>query len=395
MNPPDDAWAEKKAVVEQYLNDPRTTGGRDRLWNHVRQQYPEISRRDVAKVLKDDPMHQIHKPLKRRVTTRPIVVSDRAKVAQIDLVDMQKIAGHNDGRRYFLSYVDLLSKYCAARAITQKTQANVTAALFDILDSMPASWRPSTIQADNGSEFQAGMQRALSQRGIKLIHSQPYQPRSQGAVERLNKSLKQPIFNLMAREGTKRWIDFLQPLIENLNSSKHESTGYTPLDLMQRPELGEELIQEIHERMERRRPKQAEAIHHEFQQGDYVRVALTSESAIRKQTFRKKIMANWSADVFQVYSVSEPAASGTQQQYLLKNLTTNRKSKKRYWGYQLQLVAEPAASKDDEQENDHFPDDNTPPDEPEEEVEEEIQAPVRRSARDWAPSAQQLRNLAQ
>ncbi|HEX6817075.1 MAG TPA: hypothetical protein VF120_01770, partial [Ktedonobacterales bacterium] len=45
--------------------------------------------------------------------------------------------------------------------------------------------------------------------------------------------------------------DFLEPLIENLNNSKHESTGYKPQELMERPELQKETITEIHERMER------------------------------------------------------------------------------------------------------------------------------------------------
>src|SRR5690606_33547209 len=134
-----------------YLNDPATTGGRDRLYGHIRQQYPEITRREVAAVLANDATAQIHKPLKKRVISRPVIVSDRAKMAQIDLVDFAGLTGYNDHRRYILTYVDLLSKYAAARAITKKTATNVNAALQDILDSMPAFWRPKTISSDNGS----------------------------------------------------------------------------------------------------------------------------------------------------------------------------------------------------------------------------------------------------
>ena len=201
MNEPtkDELWQLKKAVITEFMADPRTMGGRDRLWNHIRAEHPEISRRDVARALKEDPVSQIHQPLNKRITTRPIVVKDRANVVQIDLVDMQKLAGKNSGYRYFLTFVDLLSKYSAARPLKNKTQANVIASLADILDSMPEHWRPKTIQADNGSEFQKGMENALKARGIKLIHSQPYNPRSQGAVERLNKSIKMALFNLMAR----------------------------------------------------------------------------------------------------------------------------------------------------------------------------------------------------
>lgn len=380
--------AKKKQIIEEYLHDPATTGGRDRVHGHIKQKYPWISRADVAKVIAEDPVAQIHRPLKKRVTTRPIVVNGRAKQAQIDLVDMQKLANKNDGYRYWLQYVDLFSKYCAARPIKNKTQANVTAALLDILDNMPEAWRPSVIQSDRGSEFQSGMENALSKQGIKLIHSQAYNPRSQGAVERLNRTVKTAIFSLMARHETHRWIDFLEPLVQNINNSKHEATGYTPLQLMQQPET-DATIEQVHARMNKKRPKQAEVVHHEFAIGDFVRVALTTESHIRKQVFRKKIMDNWSPNVYQIYAISEPEDAGTMPQYLLLNLATNRKSKKRYHSYQLQKVsADVARASVQAPDNEELP-----------AVEEEAAVPVvagppRRSARAWAPSREGLRHFA-
>ena len=196
----------------------------------------------------------------------------------------------------------------------------------------------------------------------------------------------------MARHQTHRWIDFLAPLIENLNTSKHESTGFTPLFLMEQPEL-ESVIDRIHERMERKRPKHPESLHQVFALGDFVRTALVTESAIRKQTFRKKIMANYSSDIFQIYSISKPAAASTQQQYLLYNTTTKRRSKKRYWGYQLQKISDETVAaaieknNSDEEENAN----NDSNDEDEEVLEP---APIRRSSRAWAPSAQALNNIA-
>ena len=88
---------EKNEIIKQFLNDPLTTGGRDRLFNKIRQQYPGISRRYVAAYLKADPVQQTHAPLKRRITTRPIIVKNKATVAQIDLVDFQKLSGKNKG----------------------------------------------------------------------------------------------------------------------------------------------------------------------------------------------------------------------------------------------------------------------------------------------------------
>ena len=159
---PEELWDLKKKNIQEFLADPRTMGGRDRVWQHIRVQYPSITRRDVAKVLAEDPTHQMHRPLNKRVTTRPIIVKGPGKIAQIDLIDFQKIAGYNGAKRYILTYVDLFSKLCNARAIPNKQQTTVIKALMEILADMHPSWRPSVIQADNGSEFQAGMQAALA-----------------------------------------------------------------------------------------------------------------------------------------------------------------------------------------------------------------------------------------
>jgi hypothetical protein len=48
-----------------------------------------------------------------------------------------------------------------------------------------------------------------------------------------------------------------------------------------------------------------------------------------------------------VYSISQPTTAGTQPQYLLKNLQTNRRSTKRYWAYQLQDATNADQEEDD------------------------------------------------
>jgi transposase InsO family protein len=381
---------EKKTILTKYAADPRTMGGRDRLHGHVRQDFPSITRRDVAAFLANDATHQIMRPINKRIISRPVIVSDRAKVYQIDLIDFKGLTFANDQRRYALTAVDVLSKYCSARSITRKTAQNVNAALMDILDSIPASWRPKVISCDRGSEFQTLMKKSLAERGIKLIHSQAYAPQSHGIVERFNRSLKSALFSLMTRHKTSRWIDFLEPLIENLNNTKHESTGHTPLELMKRPVLQKDVITSIHERMARRRPKVLPAQHREYKVGDIVRVALTTESAIRKQVFRKRIKNNWSSNLYEVYSVSVPEALGALPSYLLKNLDTNRKSKKQYFAYQLTPSSVDAAEQEEpvlEQEEEEEPE------QPAARAQAEPVA-IRRTARAWAPSAQALANLA-
>ena len=344
-------WAEKEKTVLEYLNDPRTTGGRDRLYGHLRTNGENISRREVAQVLADDVVTQIHKPLNKRSTMKQIIVRGPAVQAQVDLVDMQKLSGFNKGVRYLLTYVDIFSKYCQVRTLKNKTAIAVTDAMKDILEDMPAKYRPRTIQADNGSEFQTVFEAALQKRGIKTIHSLAYSPSTQGSIERFNRTIKSAIFTLMDRQKTKDYIQFLNPLIDNFNSTKHGTTGYTPMELMTHMPLHEDLIKEIQSRM-RTKIKHTVQSDYMYEVGDLVRVALTTDAAVRRDKFRKRIKANWSSDVFEIYSISTPVTAGTQPQYLLKNLTTNRKSIRRYWNFQLEPSSMPESDSDSELDED-------------------------------------------
>jgi len=388
-------WAEKKAIISQFMEDPRTTGGRDRLYGNLREQHPNISRRDVARALAEDPTHQIHRPLNKRITSRPIIVNGPARAGQTDLIDVQKLAGKNDGTRFLMTYVDLFSKYAAVEPLKNKTIVAVTAGMKKLLDKMPLAWRPKLMQSDNGGEFSRTFEEALHARNIKTIHSAAYAPQTQGAIERFNRTLKSAMFELMTRKQNARYIDYIGALVENFNNTKHGTTGFKPMEIMTSMPLSPDLIALIHDRM---RNKIKRSTQHEikFGLGQKVRVAVTTESSVRKvERFRKKITANWSRDVFEIYAVSEPETAATQPQYLLKNLTTNRKSKKRYFGYQLQPVSGEFISEDSVASDEE--DEEQGPEEPEQELylpQPQPQQPPRRSARAWQPSQEGLRSFA-
>lgn len=384
-------WEQKKQIIQKFLKDPRYTGGRDRLYNNIREHYPQlkISRRMVAYVLADDATHQIHKPLNKRITVRPIIVQGKAKIAGIDLIDVQKLAGYNDRKRYLLTYVDLFSKFCAVRAILNKQQQTVIKAVEDILDSIKPSWRPKTILSDNGGEFGNQLEQRLTHRGIKLIHSSPYTPQTNGAVERFNRTLKSAIFELFSRNNTKRYLDYLEPLVENINNTVHSSTGFKPMDVMDDEEDNQEIIKKVNKKLVER-TKQLSKQTEEFSIGDYVRVALTTEAAVRRNTFRKKIDKNWSDTVYKIYSISNPADATTQPQYLLLNTVTNRKSKKKYFSYQLQLlpwnVDNVEQDKRNRKEKEEEKNNEEKVDENDNEESVLLQPSIRRSVRERAPA---------
>src|SRR6185312_2909714 len=261
-------YEDRTEFIGKMYKDPGNTGGRDRLFEHIYEKYAGISRRDVADYLANSETHQLHQPLPKRITSRPITVSAPNRYAQVDLMDLEELQGYNNHKRYVLTFVDIYSKWAAARALTNKTGPAVEAALLDILPDTNVS----TIQTDNGAEFGPSLKRALADIDIKLIHSSSYNPRANGIVERFNGYLKRTLFRLMDANRTKKWIDILPTVIDNYNNTTHRITGWKPIELKDE-KLTPQEAETISTRMLSITPTESDS----FEKGDVVRLALTVE----------------------------------------------------------------------------------------------------------------------
>lgn len=96
--------------------------------------------------------------------------------------------------------VDHYSKWLAVVPIKDKRSITVSNALrFKILPCLPRI--PDRILSDNGGEFVAPQfEELLQEHNIKHIYSTPYCPSSNGACERVNKTLTEFLKGLTAQE---------------------------------------------------------------------------------------------------------------------------------------------------------------------------------------------------
>ncbi|MEM3062435.1 MAG: integrase core domain-containing protein, partial [Nitrososphaerota archaeon] len=68
-----------------------------------------------------------------------------------------------------------------------------------------------------------------SETNTKQIFGAPYNPQSQGQIERFNRTLKNLIFRHFTLYNTKIWKDSLQQFVESYNNTVHSSTQAKPL----------------------------------------------------------------------------------------------------------------------------------------------------------------------
>ena len=95
--------------------------------------------------------YTLHKPVYQAFQTRPMIVYAIDELWQLDLVDLSKLARENDGHKFILSIVDVLSKYGWLLHLKPKHGAEIKGALTRLFKQTKR--RPVMVQTDKGTEF--------------------------------------------------------------------------------------------------------------------------------------------------------------------------------------------------------------------------------------------------
>ena len=188
--------------------------GRDKLYKTLAESFEGISRQDIDTFLKKSNTHQLHTVPKKEKIHNPIVSTYPLERIQADIVDLDSIKGFNHQHRYVLTIIDHFSKYAWAYTMTQKSANKVYDAFNDLITNILKDKQINILQTDNGKEFlNKKLTDLLNKHKIKHITSTPYSPRTQGVIERFNRTLKQMIFKRITENKKKDFINFLNELI--------------------------------------------------------------------------------------------------------------------------------------------------------------------------------------
>ena len=158
-----------------------------------------------------------------------VPVSGKFERVAMDLLDVSVISGK--GHKYILVVCDYFAKYTEAYPLTD----SVVDALMD--KWLPTFGFPLFLHSDQGKEFDNEMVHKLSELlGTVKTKTTPYQPRSDGLVERFNRTLLAMLAMFVSREHD-NWDDLLPFMMLAYNITVHTCTGFTPHRLV----FGEEL----------------------------------------------------------------------------------------------------------------------------------------------------------
>lgn len=233
------------------------------------------------------PAYTLHRPVRRKFKRNRVVVSTIDSQWQIDLTDLSALAKYNDGYRYLLFCIDVLSKYLWVVPMKRKTET--VKAFLSIINNTDR--RPDTIQADHGSEFlDKKMQRVLKKMNIDFFAT--YNVETKASIcERVQRTIKGRMYRYFTHHHTNRYIDVLAPIVQSYNNTWHRSIKRTPAS------VNKHNAQDVWNTLysDTLRPKDAiKAPNFKFAIGDTVRISQ------HRAVFRKGYMSGWTIEIFKI-----------------------------------------------------------------------------------------------
>ena len=230
---------EKEQELRNLFYDPMTGfQSRERLYQKAKERGLKVSRREVKEWLETQDTYTRHKPVVKRHKFRKTYVNDLADQIQLDLVDMSKFSHKNQGYRWILTGIEILSRYGFAIPVERKDRPHMTEAVLNLLEDFKIGFGkyPNVVQFDDGKEFHnVGVKRLLE--GEKIGYFLTKSDKKVAVVERFNRTLKTMMWKYFYKSQGYNWLDVIDKLIENYNNTNHRSMGMKPSEVNEENEF--------------------------------------------------------------------------------------------------------------------------------------------------------------
>jgi hypothetical protein len=299
---------DRTELIKRYWQDPKTTGGRDRLYARIREKNLGISRNYIMETLRTFESWKQRQPVKKRKIIKPIITTAPNQLWQIDFLTLSGSLQW-ENFRYVLVVVDCFSKY--VWAWPSKTKDAVSVAY--ILQELFKKHKPIKLLSDNGGEFKNNIMKTLcAQHNVVHETGLPYTPQIHGQVERVNRVIRDIVSKLYL-EGKRNWPEMLGDIVQNINTSVNNTTKKKPVELYyQGPRDLEQDRLVIDRNIKRARALVTPAP--KFHLGETVRIA--NPRPLGRLTHP---IQRWGTKDFRIDRVIQPVNPWEQEQFLLSN----------------------------------------------------------------------------
>ena len=156
--------------------------------------------------------------------TIPRLPSKPFDIVAIDIVG--PLPPTKDGKRYLMTVLDHLSRYCEAIPLKTQTAEEVDRAFVDQIVCRFGS--PKCLISDRGGNFTSRLfQRICTELKIKRVLTTAYHPQANGALERSHRTIKNALTTFV-HQNQRQWDEYIPKIMYAFNSTPHTATGFSP-----------------------------------------------------------------------------------------------------------------------------------------------------------------------
>ncbi|GFX86805.1 retrovirus-related Pol polyprotein from transposon 412 [Trichonephila clavipes] len=186
-------------------------------------------RRDVEEFVKTcDSCQRVGNPRDKAKAPLKLVPIISVVFSKINIDAVGPLPVSTKQNRYLITSICVASKYPEAIPVESITSPNVIDALLSIFSRIGF---PREIQSDLGTSFTSELTTTFFNKfGIKVTRSSVSHPQS-NAVERVHRTIKRVIKALCVESG-EDWEGVLPLALFSLKTVAHESTGFSPTELV-------------------------------------------------------------------------------------------------------------------------------------------------------------------
>ena len=224
---------------------------------------------------------ELHKPIRRKIKKRRVLVNGIDIIWAADLVDMQAFSKFNRGVKYLLAVIDDFFKYGWLIRLKDKTGKSVASALQTIFKER----KPEKMWVDKGKEFYNTHVKDL----VELYSTENEEKSS--VVERWIRTMKEKMWKYFSANSTNVYMNALPDLVREYNNTRHSSIKMTLVKASKKEnelKVWRNLYPE-HLEIYDIKPK--------FSVGDKVRISK------KKNTFEKGYTTKWTEEIFTIIEV--------------------------------------------------------------------------------------------
>ena len=148
----------------------------------------------------------------------------------VDITDIPTEIRANTNYLYLLNIVDHFTKYANSYLLSNKNQNSILNCIKNFIEDVG---EPIEMGFDNGREFlNRSVSSYLTEKNIKIVNGRPYNPRSQGAVERIHVTIRRELISkFLENINNFNLEESLKKTITNYNRIKHRVTKYSPIEV--------------------------------------------------------------------------------------------------------------------------------------------------------------------